>query len=103
MFAVVQSGGKQYRVEKGDIVRVEKLDVEPGAVVELPVVLLSGKSTKIGSPQVSGASVRAEVLSHGRGPKLQVRKYKAKINYRRVLGHRQAYTELRVKEIAGAG
>ena len=101
MFAIVQSGGKQYRVEEGDTLRLETLEAEVGESVDLPVLLLGGETTKVGTPVVDGASVRAEVVAHGRGEKLQIKKFKAKANYRRKTGHRQSYTEVRVTGIAG--
>ena len=101
MFAIVKTGGKQYRVEPGLKLRVEKLDAEPGATVGLPVLLLGGEKTVVGTPVVEGASVVAEVLGHGRGKKILVSKFKAKVQYRRKKGHRQPYTELLIKEIRG--
>ena len=101
MFAVIQSGGKQYRVAEGEVVRLEKLAAEPGTTVELPVLLVGGDAVKVGTPLVAGASVKAEVLTHGRCEKLYIYKFKAKNNYRRKNGHRQPYTEVRIKEIAG--
>ena len=101
MFAIVKTGGKQYRVEPGLKLRVEKLDAEPGATVELPVLRLGGGKTVVGTPVVEGASVVAEVLGHGRGKKILVSKFKAKVQYRRKKGHRQPYTELLIKEIRG--
>ena len=101
MFAIVKTGGKQYRAEPGLKLRVEKLDAEPGATVELPVLLLGGEKTVVGTPVVEGASVVAEVLGHGRGKKILVSKFKAKVQYRRKKGHRQPYTELLIKEIRG--
>ena len=101
MFAIVKTGGKQYRVEPGLKLRVEKLDAEPGATVERPVLLLGGEKTVVGTPVVEGASVVAEVLGHGRGKKILVSKFKAKVQYRRKKGHRQPYTELLIKEIRG--
>ena len=101
MFAIVQTGGKQYRVEEGDVLRLESLEAEVGATVELPVLMLGGESTKVGTPVVDGAKVQAEVVSHGRGEKIYIKKFKAKANYRRRTGHRQAYTEVRVTGIAG--
>ena len=103
MFAIVQSGGKQYRVAEGDVVRLEALGAEPGDTVDLPVMMLGGDSVQVGTPLVSGASVKAEVLDHGRGEKLYIYKFKAKSNYRRKNGHRQDYTEVRITEIAGEG
>ena len=102
MFAIIQSGGKQYRVVEGDVVKLESLKAEPGDTVELPVMLLGGEGdVKVGAPLVDGANVRAEVLTHGRGKKIYIYKFKAKANYRRKNGHRQPYTEVRIKEIAG--
>ncbi len=100
MFAIVQSGGKQYRVNEGDVVRLESLPAEPGEVVEFPVMMLGGDTVQVGTPLVDGASVKAEVLAHGRGDKIYIYKFKAKINYRRKAGHRQNYTEVRITEIA---
>ena len=101
MFAIVKMGGKQYRVEPGLRLRVEKLDLEPGSQVELPVLLLGGEKTLVGAPVVEGAKVVAEVLGHGKGKKITISKFKAKVQYRRKRGHRQPYTEILVKEIQG--
>ena len=100
MFAIVQSGGKQYRVAEGDVLRLESLKAEPGDTVDLPVMLLGGDDVQVGTPLVEGAAVKAEVVSHGRGEKIYIYKFKAKANYRRKNGHRQPYTEVRIKEIA---
>jgi large subunit ribosomal protein L21 len=99
MFAIIKSGGKQYRVQEGDVLRLELLDADAGTTLELPVMLLSGDDVKIGTPTVEGASVSAEVLRHGRGEKIDIYKFKAKANYRRHLGHRQGYTEVRITGI----
>ncbi|KOX89685.1 50S ribosomal protein L21 [Thermus aquaticus] len=101
MFAIVKTGGKQYRVEPGLRLRVEKLDLEPGSQVELPVLLLGGERTVVGAPVVEGAKVVAEVLGHGKGKKITISKFKAKVQYRRKRGHRQPYTEILIKEIQG--
>jgi len=101
MFAIVEAGGKQYRVAEGDVLRLEKLDAEAGSTVELPVLLLGGDSVKVGAPRVDGASVTAEVIAHGRGDKLHVYKFKAKSNYRRHIGHRQSFTEVRIVSVQG--
>jgi large subunit ribosomal protein L21 len=101
MFAIVESGGKQYRVQEGDVLRLELMEAEPGATVELPVLLLGGKKLKVGTPRVEGASVQAQVLAHGRGDKVHIYKFRAKTNYRRHTGHRQSYTEVRVAKISG--
>ncbi|MDQ7843301.1 MAG: 50S ribosomal protein L21 [Armatimonadota bacterium] len=101
MYAVIESGGKQYRVEKGALVQVERLDAAPGTQVTLDRVLLvaDGPTVKVGAPVVPGAVVRATVLEHGRSKKILVLKYKAKAHYRRRQGHRQGYTRLRIDEI----
>lgn len=105
MFAIVESGGKQYRVAEGDVLRLEKLEAETGSEVQLPVLLLgSGDdagSVKIGAPNVDGATVKAEIISHGRGDKIHVYKFKAKSNYRRHTGHRQQFTEVRITAVSG--
>ncbi|GAA6746326.1 MULTISPECIES: 50S ribosomal protein L21 [Thermus] len=101
MFAIVKTGGKQYRVEPGLKLKVEKLAAEPGSHVELPVLLLGGEGVRVGTPFVEGAKVVAEVLAHGRGKKITISKFKAKVQYRRKKGHRQPYTEILIKEIQG--
>ncbi|MGC8967057.1 MAG: 50S ribosomal protein L21 [Thermus sp.] len=101
MFAIVKTGGKQYRVEPGLRLKVEKLQAEPGSQVELRVLLLGGEKVAVGAPYVEGAKVVAEVLAHGRGKKITVSKFKAKVQYRRKRGHRQPYTEILIKEIQG--
>ncbi|MCP4950822.1 50S ribosomal protein L21 [Arenicellales bacterium nBUS_48] len=101
MYAVVQTGGKQYRLGVGDNVRVEKLAGELGEVVELPKVLVIGDGEKvsIGDPVIAGASVKAEIVGHGRDKKIRVFKMKRRKKYRRTQGHRQSFTQLRVTEI----
>jgi large subunit ribosomal protein L21 len=101
MFAIIKSGGKQYRVSQGEVLRLESLAAEPGDVVELPVLMTGGDSVRVGKPFVEGAVVKAEVLGHGRGPKLHIYKFKAKANYRRKTGHRQPYTEVRITGLEG--
>ena len=101
MFAVIQSGGKQYNVAEGDVVRLETLKAEPGETVSLDVMMLGGDEVKVGAPFIDGASVKAEVLEHGRGKKLYIYKFKAKSNYRRKTGHRRGYTAVRITEITG--
>lgn len=100
MYAIIKSGGKQYRVTEGDVVRLEKLDVDAGDSIELPVLLVGGDSVTVGAPFVDGASVQAEVVGHGRGPKVHVLKFKAKNNYRRNTGHRQDFTEVRITSVS---
>ena len=100
-YAVVETGGKQYTVHPGDILQVEKLAVAPEEALELDKVLLVAKdgNVKIGQPLVEGAKVRAEVVGNGKAPKVIVFKFKPKVRYKRKVGHRQQYTELKVTEI----
>jgi large subunit ribosomal protein L21 len=102
MYAVVETGGKQYKVEPGGTVEVEKLPVEVGSTVELDrVLLVSGDDgVAVGQPLVAGAKVVAEVVEQGKGEKIIVFRYKRKVRYRRKTGHRQPLTRLLVKEIA---
>jgi large subunit ribosomal protein L21 len=102
-YAVIETGGKQYRVKVGDTITVERLAVDAGSDVSLDRVLLIGGdgSTRIGTPVVEGASVSATVNDHGRGEKIVVFKFKAKKRYRRRTGHRQAQTYLTITGIAG--
>ncbi len=101
MYAVVEAGGRQYRVEEGATVDVERIDAEPGAAVTLDRVVLVGEGgdLQVGAPTVVGASVTATVLAHGRGRKIVVMKYKPKTHYRRKTGHRQAFTTLKIEKI----
>lgn len=101
MYAVIKTGGKQYRVSPGDSVEVEKLPHEVGEQVELDQVLLvaSGSDTKIGQPLVEGAKVKATVTRQAKGRKVVVFKYRPSKRYRRKKGHRQHYTRLRIDEI----
>ena len=103
MYAVVNSGGKQLKVSTGDVVRVEKLDAAVGDTIELDKVslLADGDAVKLGADALDAAKVVCEVTAHGRGKKLRVFKYKKRKNYRRTIGHRQDYTELRVTDIQG--
>jgi large subunit ribosomal protein L21 len=101
VYAIVRSGGKQYRVQEGATIDVERLPAPEGDRVELPEVLLlqeDGRVT-VGTPTVPGVKVVAEVVSHGRGPKIIVFKYKAKTRYRKKTGHRQAFTRLAIQRI----
>src|SRR5438270_5740853 len=103
MYAIVETGGKQYRVKPGDTVAVERLSGEPGEVLDLGRVLLvagnSDTNSRIGSPGVEGAIVRAEVVEHARGEKIVVFRYKSKVRYRRKTGHRQSLTRVRITDI----
>jgi large subunit ribosomal protein L21 len=105
MYAVVRTGGKQYRVAKDDVIVVEKLAGEPGAELELDQVLMldDGKETQIGAPLVEGARVAATVIDQARGDKIIVFKRKRRKDYRRTRGHRQSITVLRINEILGKG
>lgn len=103
-FAVIQTGGKQYKVSKGDVVRVEKIkgDLKKGDAIVFDKVLLvdNGKEATIGMPYIDGAKVHATLEKIGRAQKLVVLKYKAKSNYRKKNGHRQPYFEIKVSKIA---
>ncbi|MCH8889702.1 MAG: 50S ribosomal protein L21 [Myxococcales bacterium] len=101
MYAVVRTGGKQFRVEPGEAVRVEKLEGSVGDSIELGEVLLVGTEdgAKIGTPLVAGAKVVGTITAQGRGPKLTIFKLKRRKGYRRKAGHRQSYTEIRVDKI----
>ena len=101
MYAVVRTGGKQYRLGVGDSVKVEKLSDEVGNIVELSQILMvsDGGEVTIGTPLVTGASVKAEIVGHGRNKKIRVFKMKRRKKYRRTQGHRQAFTQLKVTEI----
>lgn len=101
MFAIVETGGKQYKVTPGDVIRVEKLDAEVGSEVTLDRVLLiaNDEDIKVGTPVVDGAKAVAKVVSHGKGKKIRIFKYKPKKNYRKRQGHRQPYTELSIEKI----
>jgi large subunit ribosomal protein L21 len=101
MYAVVRSGGKQLRVSPGDIVNVEKLPVEPGAIVELKDVLLvsSDDNTTIGTPYVPNAKVVCQALGDGKAKKIVIYKYKRRKGFARKQGHRQPFTRLSIQEI----
>jgi large subunit ribosomal protein L21 len=102
MYAVIKSGGKQYRVEAGSTLRVEALSAEVGAPVSFDQVLLVGgdsDSVKIGAPLVSGARVKATVLGHGRGDKVKIFKLRRRKHFQKTQGHRQSYTEVRIDDI----
>ena len=104
MFAVIFTGGKQYLVKEGDTLRVEKLDAEKGSTVEFDKVLLTAKEdgadVKLGTPFLEGAKVSATVEEQGRAKKVRVVKYKRKIRYKRVFGHRQPFTKIKIAKIA---
>ena len=101
MYAVIETGGKQYKVYEGDVVFVEKLEAEEGAVVTFDKVLAVSNegNMNFGSPVLNGASVSAKVLGHGKGKKIIIFKYKAKKTYRKKQGHRQPYTKVQIEKI----
>ena len=101
MYAVIRAGGKQYRVAPGDVIRVEKVGTGTDGLVEFPVVAVSGEEGKVG--QQSDARVVGEIVEEGRGAKILVFHYKRKKQYKKLRGHRQAYTAVRISEIAFDG
>lgn len=104
MYAVIKTGGKQYKVAAGDTLRVESLTAEVGNVVSFEEVLMiaNGDKISVGSPLVKGGAVKAEVLSHGRGDKIRIVKHRRRKHYHKEQGHRQNFTEVKVTEILGA-
>lgn len=102
MYAVIVSGGKQYRVSEGHTLKVEKLAVEEGASLDLDQVLLvvNGDDVKIGTPLVAGAKVSAEILAHGRGKKIRIIKFKRRKHHMKKMGHRQWFTEIKITGIS---
>jgi len=105
MYAVIKTGGKQYRVSPGDRIRVETLNADEGASVDIEQVLAIGEgaSVTVGAPLISDASVSARVLAHGRGRKVEIIKFRRRKHHRKQMGHRQNYTELEITGISGAG
>jgi len=103
MYAVIESGGKQHRVEPGEVLKLEQLDVEEGGKISFDKVLMigDGSDLKIGKPYVEGGKVTAEVVSHGRHDKIRIIKFRRRKNYRRRAGHRQYFTEVKISEISG--
>ena len=101
MYAIIESCGKQYKVAEGDVVFFEKLDAEEGKKVSFDKVVLvsDDKKVEVGAPYVKGVKVEGKVVSHGKGKKIRVYKYKAKKNYRRMQGHRQPYTKVEITSI----
>ena len=101
MYAVFQSGGKQHRVTEGQTVRLEKLDIETGSVIEFDKILMvaGGDDVKIGAPYVDGGKVTAEIVSHGRGNKVTIVKFKRRKHSRKQQGHRQWFTEVKITGI----
>ena len=101
MYAIIKTGGKQYKVQSGEQLRVEALSAEVGSAVSFGEVLLvgAGDAVKVGAPIVSGAKVKATVVSHGRGEKVKIFKLRRRKHYQKSQGHRQSYTEVRIDDI----
>lgn len=101
MHAVIKTGGKQYRVAEGDLLKVEKLDGEIGSTIEFPEVLAvgEGESIKVGSPTVAGAKVKAEIVEHGKSKKVIIFKKKRRKGFAKKQGHRQLFTSIKIQEI----
>jgi len=104
MYAVIQTGGKQYRVKSGEQVKVEMLPAEVGAAVSFDRVLMLGEGdgARVGAPYVDGARVKATVVAQGRGEKVRIYKLRRRKHYAKTQGHRQSFTEVRIDEIVGA-
>ena len=105
MYAVLKTGGKQYRVQAGESVRVELLAAEVGATVSFDEVLMvgEGENVRVGTPFLAGAKVSATVVSHGRGEKERIFKLRRRKHYQKTQGHRQSYTEVRIDDIVAQG
>jgi len=101
MYAVIVTGGKQYRVTKGETLKVEKIVAEEGAEIELDKVLMiaDGDKLNIGTPELDKGSVKAKVISHGRGKKVTIIKFRRRKHHRKQMGHRQSYTEIEITAI----
>ena len=104
MYAVIVSGGKQHRVEPGEVLKLEKLDVATGDTIDFDKVLLvaDGESVKVGAPYVEGGKVSAEVVAHGRGDKVTIIKFQRRKHHRKQMGHRQWYTQVKITDISAA-
>jgi large subunit ribosomal protein L21 len=103
MYAVIKTGGKQYKVSEGQTLKVEKLNAEEGASIDLNEVLMvaDGDNVKIGTPFVEGGKVTATVAAHGRGKKVNIIKFRRRKHHRKQMGHRQSYTEIKIDKITG--
>ena len=103
MYAIIETGGKQYKVNEGDIIYIEKLDVNEGDSVDFDCVkaVSTGNDFKVGAPNVEGAVVSAKVLANGKGKKIHVIKYKSKKNEKKKIGHRQPFTKVQIVSIQG--
>ena len=103
MYAIIKTGGKQYKVQAGEQIRVESLKGDVGSAISFGEVLLvgAGDSVKLGAPLVPGATVKATILSHGRGEKVRIFKLRRRKHFQKSQGHRQSYTEVRIDDIKG--
>ncbi len=103
MYAIIATGGKQYRVAEGDLLRIEKLEADVGASVDFDQVLMvgEGEDVRVGAPLVEGGKVTATVESHGRGDKVRIIKFRRRKHHRKQMGHRQYFTAVRITGIAG--
>lgn len=100
MYAVISTGGKQYKVAEGEIIKLEKLSAEVGEIVEFPVLLLANKTdVKVGSPFIAKSTVKASIVEHGRGDKIKIIKFRRRKHHRKQMGHRQHYTAVKITEI----
>ncbi len=101
MYAVIESGGKQHRVQEGEVLRLEKLEVATGESIDFDRVLMvaDGESIKVGAPVVDGATVSAEIVAHGRGEKVKIIKFNRRKHHRKQMGHRQWFTEVKITGI----
>ncbi|MDH5258240.1 MAG: 50S ribosomal protein L21 [Gammaproteobacteria bacterium] len=104
MYAVIKTGGKQYRVTEGQTLKVEKLDAEKGSSIDLSEVLMvaDGENIKIGAPLVAGGKVSATIEDHGRGDKVRIIKFNRRKHFRKQMGHRQSYTEIKITGISAS-
>lgn len=102
MYAVFQNGGKQHRVSEGQIVRLEKLEVETGTEIIFDKILMvaNGEDIQVGAPFVEGATIKAEIVEHGRGDKIKIVKFRRRKHYRKQQGHRQWFTDVKITAIA---
>jgi large subunit ribosomal protein L21 len=103
MYAIIETGGKQYKVQEGDVIRIEKLNIADGEKVKFDKVLLLSEEGKlnVGKPYVDGASVEGQIEGQGKAKKILVFKYKPKKDYRKKQGHRQPYTQVKIEKIVG--
>ncbi len=100
--AVIKTGGKQYKVKEGDVIKIEKLDQDVGSKIDFEVLLVADTQSgeaQVGTPEVKGAKVEAEIVEQGRDPKIKVVKFKPKTRYKRTYGHRQPYTKVKILKI----